>query len=187
VDLSRPDATEAILRSWIAERPDHAVRGFVHAAGLIYASPAVDVTADERRQTLAVNWEAAFVLARLAASRMEAGAMVFVSSVDVAHATPDGPAPVYAAAKAGLESLTRHLAVEWGPRGVRVNAVRLGPLKDGMAIQPTVQKRLQARSADHRLTSSEEAAEVVLWLLTRASRAIVGRVIEVDHGFGLPY
>jgi NAD(P)-dependent dehydrogenase (short-subunit alcohol dehydrogenase family) len=187
VDLRVPTTAAGVLAAWAAER-GAAVGGFVHAAGLVYAGSAAAMTWDEWRQTMAVNLEAGFWVARaLLPAFTTPAAVVFVSSIDSGRQAADGPAAAYGAAKAGLEALARHLAAEWGPRGVRVNAVRLGPLTAGMHIQPEVRARLQGASSDGRLTTPEEAAVVVDWLLNPDSAAVTGQSLTVDHGLGLRY
>jgi NAD(P)-dependent dehydrogenase (short-subunit alcohol dehydrogenase family) len=186
-DLFRPGEAAARLEGWL-RRSTVRPRALVHAAGLAFAAPAETTTGDEWQRTLQVNLEAGFWLARTVAAAMaDAGALVMVSSIDSRLSSGDGPAAAYGAAKAGVEGLVRHLAVEWGPRGIRVNAVRLGPLTAGMEMTDAVRESLAGRAADGKLTTPLEAAEVIHWLLGSGSRAVTGQCFTVDHGFGLRY
>jgi NAD(P)-dependent dehydrogenase (short-subunit alcohol dehydrogenase family) len=187
-DLRRPAAVAESLARWL---DDNRVspRGLVHAAGLVYADAALKTTFDEWAQMLAVNLEAAFFLMRAAVPRMEpGGAVVLVGSIDAARVPRAGPDAAYGAAKAGLEALARHGAVEWGRRGIRVNAVRPGPLEvGGMAAGESLKAAFRRQTADGRLPDADEVADAVLFLLGPSAAGITGQTIAVDHGFGLAY
>jgi NAD(P)-dependent dehydrogenase (short-subunit alcohol dehydrogenase family) len=187
-DLRDPEAAGVQLEEWMRREGIRPV-AFVHGAGLVYAAPAHTTTPDEWRQMFAVNLEAGFLLARVTAAAMPpaGGALVLVSSIDSQRVPSAGPAAAYGAAKAGLEALARHLAVEWGDRGIRVNAVCLGPLSEGIPMAPAVRSQLTGLAADRRLTTPAEAAQVVLWLLSSDASAITGQCLTVDHGLTLRY
>jgi hypothetical protein len=94
------------------------------------------------------------------------------------------------AAKAGVNMLTKCLALEWGPAGVRVNAVSPGATEEteGMArFAPTEENREKLRSEVplRRLGTKDEVADVVLFLCSPASRYITGTIIDCDGGLGL--
>jgi enoyl-[acyl-carrier protein] reductase III len=90
------------------------------------------------------------------------------------------------ASKAALESLTRHLALELGPKGIRANIVAPGIIAtDVWKVLPNAEARLLAareRSAAGRLVTAEEVAEVVQFLCSQASSGINGATIDVDGG-----
>ncbi len=187
-DLRQPAAVADRLAEWLTGLP-HGPAALVHAAGLVYADAALATTADEWEQTLAVNLRAALTVARPVVARMAGGgAIVLVSSVDAVRVPRSGPDAAYAAAKAGLEALGRHAAVEWGPRAIRVNTVRLGPLEEGgMGGGASLRAGLGALTADGGLVTAEEAAAAVLFLLSDRASGITGQTLVVDHGFGLAY
>ncbi len=186
VDLTAPEAAAAAL-SEVLEETGIRPRAFLHAAGVVFADDARHTTVDERRRMLAVNLEAGFTLmAGLAGRVARPASFVLVSSVDVGRAPRAGPSAVYGAAKAGLEALARHLAVEWGAEGIRVNAVRPGPMAGGMGIFGDA-SAYAARTADHSLPTAEEVAAAALFLLGPEASGITGQVLAVDHGFGLEY
>jgi NAD(P)-dependent dehydrogenase (short-subunit alcohol dehydrogenase family) len=94
------------------------------------------------------------------------------------------------AAKAGVNMLTKCLALEWGPMGVRVNAVSPGPIQDteGMTrLAPTEEIRGKIREGIplRRLGTKDEVADAVLFLCSDASRFITGAIIDCDGGISL--
>ncbi len=103
------------------------------------------------------------------------------------------PAPTQAhvcAAKAGVDMLTRTLAMEWGPLGVRVNSLAPGPIEDteGMRrLSPSdeVKARVAAEIPLGRYGTREEMGELALFLCTPAARYITGHVLHADGGHAL--
>jgi NAD(P)-dependent dehydrogenase (short-subunit alcohol dehydrogenase family) len=122
----------------------------------------------------------------LAASKLEGGAsIVGIASMASYFGIPIVPG--YGAAKTGLVGLTRTLAVEWGPRGVRVNAVAAGLTKSRMTAgtfaneawtQPTL-----ARTPLGRLGEPEDIAGAILFLTSPAASWITGQTLAVDGGY----
>ena len=94
------------------------------------------------------------------------------------------------AAKAGINMLTKCLAMEWGPAGVRVNAISPGPIADteGMARlapNPGDEARIKARVPLRDYGEKLDIAEAVVYLSTESARYITGVILEVDGGSGL--
>jgi NAD(P)-dependent dehydrogenase (short-subunit alcohol dehydrogenase family) len=94
---------------------------------------------------------------------------------------------IYAAANGGIEGLTRALAAELGPRGVRVNAVAAGFVQaaDGIVGGSAGEKRLAERIPLRRLGALAEVAEAVDFLVSPRSSYITGTVLRVDGGVGV--
>ncbi len=91
------------------------------------------------------------------------------------------------AAKAGINMLTKCLAMEWGPAGVRVNAVSPGPIADteGMkrlAPSPDDEARYKAQLALRDYGSKDDIADTCLFLCSDAARYITGTIIDCDGG-----
>lgn len=114
------------------------------------------------------------------------GAIVNNSSVDGLRAFPWDP--VYSAAKHGVLGLTKSVAVQYAPQGVRVNAVCPGwiltPATQGLVDEgpETVQRLLQHQPID-RMGDPEEVAAAVVWLCSEAASLVVGVAMPVDGGY----
>jgi gluconate 5-dehydrogenase len=139
---------------------------------------------------LAKNLSAPFELSRLLAPAMMSkgwGRIINVSSV-VASIASDGDA-TYIAAKGGLESLTRALAVEYGKGGVTVNAISPGFfLTDPnlhLAKDASLNKWLAGRTILGRWAEPEELAGVAVFLASNSSSYVTGQTIQVDGGMSV--
>lgn len=115
------------------------------------------------------------------------GAIVNVSSLGASLA-PSGYAAV-GSSKAAVEALTRYLAVEYGPRGIRVNAASGGPLDSEtfqrFAPDRRTREAVAAATPLRRLGSEEELADVVVFLASYPARWITGQVVVADGGLSL--
>jgi enoyl-[acyl-carrier protein] reductase III len=140
--------------------------------------------------TLNVNARAAWLCARQAAPLMQArggGAVVSLSSLGSGRVMRDYF--LVGVSKAALEALTRYLAVELAPLGVRVNAVS-GGLVETDALKSfdwgqEVIERTRARTPAGRMVEPDDMARVVVFLCTQAASMIRGQTIVVDGGYSL--
>ncbi len=166
--------------------------GLVNNAGINAYFDAVEMGEDDWESVFSVDLKAAWMLARAALPGLieRRGAIVNMSSIH-ARLTLEGFFP-YAAAKAGLEGLTRSLALEYARAGVRVNAVAPGYtdtdlLREWLALQADEQAVLASVLRQiplARITEPREIADLVVFLLSERASAITGATIAVDCGLG---
>lgn len=152
------------------------------------AAPGPLTAIDDRTydRIMDVNLRSGLVLARHALPHLaeRGGAMVFTASI--AALCGSSAVGLYSMTKAALVAMTRNLAVEWGPRGVRVNAVAPGLIATDMT-RPVVEdpQRSGARIAAtplRRVGESADVAGAVTYLAAPASAFVTGQVLVVDGG-----
>ena len=96
---------------------------------------------------------------------------------------------VMAIAKAALEAITRYLASDLGPQGIRVNAISAGPIKT-LAAAGVPGFRLMLRYAEQaaplrRAVSADDVGNTALWLSSELGSAVTGEVVHVDAGYNI--
>ncbi|GLR65487.1 dehydrogenase [Acidocella aquatica] len=150
-------------------------------------SPVSSLAEESWTKVINTNLTAAWHLARFALpviAQQGGGAMVFVSSINGRFAMPNSGA--YGISKAALEQLTRQLAVEWGPKNLRINAVAPGTTRTDMiralAADPAFIKSVQSRTPMQRIAEPEDIAAAIAFLACDAARHITGQVLTVDGG-----
>jgi NAD(P)-dependent dehydrogenase (short-subunit alcohol dehydrogenase family) len=166
----------------------------VNNAGVAVFKPATQTTHEEWSRVIAVNLTGPFLMAQACAPHLEAtrGAIVNITSISGQRASTLRVA--YGTSKAGLQHLTKQLAVELGERGVRVNAVAPGPVETAMARQvhtPAIRADYRDAIPLARYGFEEEIAEAVFFLASDKSSYVTGHTLACDGGFaaagiGLP-
>lgn len=187
-DLSEPDGAERLVARTIAAfgRLDVLV---ANAAAPSVIAPIVDMPIDGWRQVQAINLDATFALLKFAGPHMLArgsGSVIIVSSTLGLAGNPNSSA--YGASKAALNHLARTAAAEWGPRGVRVNALLPGPTATERVRAVTDDPVLYAAIAGlmplGRWPTAEDMVGPALFLASDASACITGQLLIVDSGIG---
>ena len=189
-----PTTVAADVGSW-----DEAERGVAEAAAALGGFEAVvnaaaidtswkpvgELPVEEWDRAIAVNLSGTFYVCRAALPHLErGGAIVNFTSVAGLRAWAEDAA--YNASKAGVELLTRTIAVEYGPRGVRANCIAPGVIDAGMTdlvVDADERRTLVAKHPLGRFGFAEEVAEAVVWLASDGSSFTTGATLSVDGGF----
>ncbi|WP_327287043.1 SDR family oxidoreductase [Streptomyces sp. NBC_01198] len=185
-ELVRCDVTDAAQTTVLAARVSEAhgpITGLVNNAGVISHLPLEALTPEEWHRIVDTNLTGVYHLSRAALPHFaDDAAIVNISSAVAHHGMP--AAAHYVASKAGVMGLTRALAKELGPRGIRVNCIASGLIEtDQMqAVSEEGKARYRQMIALGRLGRPEEIADAVLFLLSRAARYISGATLDADGG-----
>jgi 3-oxoacyl-[acyl-carrier protein] reductase len=162
----------------------------VNNAGMTLPATFLDQDDADWDRIVDVNLKGTFVVAQVAARRMVEqghGSIVNISSVS-AHGVRTGP-PAYAAAKAGVEGLSRLMAVQLAPLGLRVNTIVVGTTATPWLLGRKSEEELDAMRATTltgRIGDPDDIAATVAFLCSDASRHIVGQMISVSGGQWMP-
>lgn len=162
-------------------------------------APIEEITPEEWDKTITVNLRGTYLTLHHAVPRLEAaggGAIVIISSINGTRTFTTPGASAYSATKAAQLAIAQQLALELGPRGIRVNAVCPGSIES--QIGENTSKRGMEKTeipvnfprGDIPITGgkpgkAEDVAEVVLFLVSDASRHITGTPVWIDGGQGL--
>lgn len=187
-DISRGEEARRLVAE--AEEALGPLDALVNNAGIMPETPFLDIAPEEWDRVVATDLSAAFHTCQAVLAGMverQSGAIVNVSSrlgqigwPGVAH---------YAAAKAGLLGLTKSLAREFGPRGIRVNAVAPGVTETEMSAQVTTGEAGRRRLAEipaQRFARPEDVAEAVLFLLSDRAAMFHGQTLCPNGGGYMP-
>ena len=150
--------------------------------------PALDTSADLFRKMLEVNLIGSFVVSREAAQRMrQRGRGSIVNIASVSGIKGNNGRVAYGASKGGVIHMTKVMAVELAPLGIRVNAIAPGPIETPMVQEvhtPEVRAAWMATVPQRRYGTPDEIAGAAIFLLDeRKSSYITGQTICVDGGF----
>ncbi|MFF1277504.1 SDR family oxidoreductase [Streptomyces marokkonensis] len=155
----------------------------VNNAGVISHLPLEKLEPAEWHRVLDTNLTGMYHVIRSALPHLsEVASVVNISSAVAHHGMP--AAAHYVASKAGVMGLTRALAKELGPRGVRVNCVASGLVEtDQMrTVTPEGRARYEQMIALGRMGAPEEIADTVLFLVSDAARYVTGATLDADGG-----
>ncbi|MFD1211987.1 SDR family NAD(P)-dependent oxidoreductase [Arthrobacter sp. GCM10027362] len=184
-DAGDPDTLAAAIVE--AERLGGGLKTFVANAGIARPGDSLDFAHEDWDRVLNVNLRAAFIGAQIAGKHMrEGGSIVMLSSICATEGFAARAA--YCASKAGVEGLVRSLATEWGPRGIRVNAVAPGTISTEMQASMVASGLVSLdiymeRIPMDRIGRPEEIADAVEYLASDRASYITGVVLPVDGGW----
>ena len=185
-DLAEPTQIEKLVEDTLLQHDRFDV--LVNNAGVSFTHSVLDYPDDAWRRTLAVNVEAPFQLARRLSPLMKdtgGGSIINITSINAELGFPDNPA--YAVAKGGLSQLTRALAADLGPHGIRVNNIGPGYFKTDMAQRswndPRRRRERARRTLLGRWGEPDDLAGAVVFLASDASSYITGQSLYIDGGW----
>ena len=181
---------EASVRRGVDDAAAHfgGLHAVVTAAGIIDPQVSADVTPERWRRLLAVNLDGTFLAAQAVYPHLVAaggGSVVMISSINARLGMARRAS--YAASKGAVEALTRTLANEWAPDGVRVNAVAPGYIRtdlvEAAARAGTVDiALLEQNIPQRRLGTPAELAQVVAFFVGDESSFVTGQTLVADGG-----
>jgi NAD(P)-dependent dehydrogenase (short-subunit alcohol dehydrogenase family) len=169
------------------------LRGWVNGAGIWAKTRAHDFADEDLDRVLAVNLKGSILGCSVACARFlaggQGGAIVNVSSIEAVVAFPDAVA--YEASKGGIDALTRQVAVDYGPAGIRCNGVRPGAIMTPLAdvyLEAYAEDREEMLQSWRDLSplglvgEAEDVAAVIAFLLSDDARFVSGELVNVDAG-----
>lgn len=189
-DVRDAQATEDAVAQ--AERKLGAIQGLVAAAGVGGPAPASTMNSRTWSEVIDINMTGVFCSVQAVGRRMierRHGAIVTVGSTSALGGTRERAH--YCASKHGVVGLSRALAIEWGPSGIRVNCVAPGPVDTPLLRKHWPQRRIDREMLDRiplrRLATAEDQAKVCLFLLSDAAAYVSGVVLPVNGGLSAGY
>lgn len=160
----------------------------VNNAGINLKKSMIDTTDEDFQRIILTNLTAVFSISRETAKVMiaqHAGAIINISSMAAQYGLPYVSA--YAASKTAIEGLTRTMAVELAPDGIRVNAIAPGFIASNMSStaldsDPERKRKVLSRTPMGKLGAAENIADAAYFLATDQSSFVTGTIIPVDGG-----
>ena len=186
---------ESAIAAVLAAVPDR-LDGVVHAAGVAGGGPIHLLDRAEWERVIEINLTATFLVAKAALAKMidqprvdgERGSIVTLASIEGLEGTAGGSA--YNASKGGVVLLTKNIALDYGPSGIRANAICPGfiktPMTDNVFGLPGMEAPMAAVVHEHalqRMGKPEEIAAMAAFLVSLDASFVSGQAIAVDGGY----
>lgn len=185
-DLSNLNGIPQLIET--AEDQYGPIDSLINNAGIHLKKNATEVTDEEYAEVIKINQQAVFTLTREWSKKMierQKGSIIFISSMASRYGIPKVIA--YTAAKSAVEGMTRALAVELSPLGIRVNCIAPGFIRTNMSSKaldsdPERKQKVLSRTPMAKLGSPEDVGNAVVFLTSDAASFITGVILPVDGG-----
>lgn len=185
-DVAKPDDIERLVNEAVAEYGR--IDTLLNVAGVNRRMPAERLSEDDYDFILDINLKGPFLLSLAVGKHMlerRQGNQINIASLN--NDRPLKGVAAYAMSKAGMGHMTQSLAMEWGPRGVRVNAIAPGfiltDLTKKLWAEPHMQAWNQANCPLQRLGQPGDMVGTAIFLASPASAFMTGQILYVDGGF----
>jgi NAD(P)-dependent dehydrogenase (short-subunit alcohol dehydrogenase family) len=184
-DTSNEDSVQEAAKT-LQSKWGHA-HVLINNAGMLRAGALTDVDLQQWNDVLAVNLTGYLLCARsFGQGMLQAGQGSLVHVASIAGLFPQSASGAYSASKAGVLQLSRQLALEWGPKGIRSNAICPGmirtPLSEKFYEEPGFEAKRAAVTASRRVGVPQDIADVALFLASARSGYVNGTELLVDGG-----
>jgi len=186
-DVTKPDAVQNTLDQHL--KAMGRIDVVINNAGICVHVPAEEMTLKQWDDVMELNLRGLFLVAQAAGRQMitqKSGSIINIASMSGSIVNTPQPQAAYNTSKAGVIMLTKSLAAEWAPKGVRVNSISPGYTKTEMAMQEHVKPfhpKWTGLIPMGRMAEVKELAGAAVYLASDASSYMTGHDLVVDGGY----